>query len=502
MPGRRSRAARPLPGARRVWEPFRLALALLSAGLAAGAAPAAAWEREAGPLPWRVGSLSGFAVDAAMFPDSAGGQRLEVYVRLRPSTIAALAEGRTHVSPLRLEVRLREGRRGPERRAEQEIPFAAADTSAGYGRVVLVPFAVRPGPHRLHVRLETQRRLLPGRGEGKPDVGEIAGEINVPGPQSGRLISDLEFVWPDSGGGGSGLFHRGGQRLLPNAERLYGLLATSPRAAFTARGPAGDARPWRWVARLEDRAGQALAVQESAGPAGEWLHGLATFDVATLPAGAYSLEVKAWQTGDDGAQVRRATFSVGWKPDTWLRDPDDLKDEVHFLFRRDEEDRFERLPAGEQERVVEEYWRARDPSPETAANELREVFHQRVRFANLTYGRYGLGRGMFSDMGRVFIRYGEPSEVHRSVIPGRGGELETIIERYVRTNDRPVGNLSEPSGGVDMRPFEVWVYEGEVMLPFDTDQAVPTRRRLGKPLVFLFIDEQWLGDFRLRYSTE
>ena len=487
-----SAIARPHPGARRVFTALLL--------LGAAATPAAAWEREAGPLPWRVGGISGFTADAATFPDSSG-QRLEVYVRLRPSTVAALADGRTHAPTLRLEVELREGKRGPEQRVTQEIVFTPADTVAGYGRIVLLPFPVRPGVHRLHVRAESYRRLLPGRGEGKPDVGEVAGEITIPGPQAGRHLSEIEFVWPGQNERGPGMFQRGGRRLLPNAERLYGLLATTPRAAFTAHAP-GPARPWRWVARIEDAAGHAMAVRESAGPADEWLHGLAEFDVGTLAAGAYVLEIKAWQEGDAGALVRRSTFSVGWERDTWLRDPDDLHDEVHFLLRRDEEDKFERMPPGEQERVITEYWRTRDPSPGTAVNELRDVFVQRVLFANQTYGRFGLGKGMFSDMGRVFIRYGEPSEVHRAVIPGREQELGSLIERYVRTHDRPVGNLGDTSAGADMRPFEIWIYEGEIMLPFDTDRAVAPRRRLSKPLVFLFIDEQWLGDYRLRYSTE
>lgn len=490
--------ARPRPGARRcLWRGVgTLAMAVL---LAAG--PVYAWDREAGTLPWRVGGLAGFAVDAAAFPDSAG-TRLEVYVRIRPATIAALVEGRTHSGPLRLEVRLRSGRRGAEQRAVQELTFAVADTLPGYGRVVLLPFRVVPGPHRLAVRLESQRRLLPGRGEGKPDAVEVTGAVEVPGPQAGGDLSDIEFVWPSPGARTSGEFRRGPLELLPNAERLYGLLAAAPRAAFTARARPGDARAWRWVARIEDAAGHAVALRESAGPAAEWLHGLAEFEAATMPAGAYTLEVKAWQEGDAGALTRRAAFSVGWESDTWLRDPSDLHDEVHFLLRQDEEERFELLPAGEQERVIAEYWRSRDPTPGTAVNELRARFLERVSFANQTYGRYGLGKGMFSDMGRVFIRYGEPSEVHRSVIPGPDRELETVIERYVKIHDRPVGDVGDPTAGADMRPFEIWVYEGEVELPFDADRSVGARRRLGKPLIFLFIDEQWLGDYRLRYSNE
>lgn len=489
----RSAAARPIPGARGVWGAAALAAAL-------SAAPAAGWEREAGALPWQVGGVSGFTVDAVTVPDSAG-LRLEVVVRIRPATLVEVAAGRTHTGPIEVEARLRAGRRGAEQRLARTVAGGAADTASGLGHVLRLPFRVTPGPHRLHVRIETRRRTLPGRGEGRPESGEVAGEIAVPAPQAGRQLSDLRFLWPDPGTSAAALV-RDGRRLIPNPERLYGRLAPHPLAALTAHAP-GPPRPWRWVARIENAAGEAVAVREGSAAAGAWLETLAGFEGETLAAGGYTLEAKAWQEGDSGAVARRAAFSVGWEPDTWLRDPLELEDEVHFLLRRDEEDRFKKLSPGAQERMIAEYWRDRDPSPGTPANERRDLFLERVRFANQTYGRYGLGRGMFSDMGRVFIRYGEPNEVHRSVIPGGNDpELLAILHRYVGTDDRPTGNLGDPAVGADMRPFEVWIYEGEIMQPFDTDRAVEQRRRLAKPLVFLFIDEQWLGDYRLRYSTE
>ena len=65
----------------------------------------------------------------------------------------------------------------------------------------------------------------------------------------------------------------------------------------------------------------------------------------------------------------------------------------------------------------------------------------------------------------------------------------------------PIGDVHQKGLGGDMRPFEVWIYEGDIPLPPDADPSVSENRRYRK-LVFLFVDEQGLGDYRLRYSTE
>ena len=161
------------------------------------------------------------------------------------------------------------------------------------------------------------------------------------------------------------------------------------------------------------------------------------------------------------------------------------------------------MQPGEQERVVTDYWRRRDPTPDTGVNEARETFLKRIDFANRTYGRYGLGKGMFSDMGRVFIRYGEPSEVLKQVIPTQDNTLAEMIRQIAATNTRAMGDVHDKMIGADMRPFEVWIYEGDIPLPVDADPSTMNQPRMrNRRLVFLFVDEQWVGDYRLRYSTE
>ena len=244
-----------------------------------------------------------------------------------------------------------------------------------------------------------------------------------------------------------------------------------------------------------------MAERESTAAAGRWLAGDVLMDISTIPAGGYDLEIKAWQEGDTGALLRRSHFSIAWQEASWLRNARDIEDDVHLLLGAEAEEAFVQLHPGEQERFLDDFWRLRDPTPGTAENEARKDFLARVERANEMFSRLGIGRGMFSDMGRVYIRYGEPSERLHQVIPTGDETLTQVIQQLSLTEDRPIGEVARKGPGGDPRPFEVWIYEGEIPQPPDADPRAPLHTRHHR-LVFLFVDEQGLGTYNLRYSTE
>jgi hypothetical protein len=101
----------------------------------------------------------------------------------------------------------------------------------------------------------------------------------------------------------------------------------------------------------------------------------------------------------------------------------------------------------------------------------------------------------------VYIRYGEPTEVINQVIPTGDQTVDLVISQIVENEDRAIGDVNAKGIGGDLRPFELWIYEGETGLPPDADPKAANRPRR-KRLVFLFVDEHGVGDFRLRYTTE
>ena len=174
---------------------------------------------------------------------------------------------------------------------------------------------------------------------------------------------------------------------------------------------------------------------------------------------------------------------------------------MHLLLTAENEDTFEQLEPGEREKFLEDYWKARDPTPGTAENEALENFSRRIEYANRTWSRPGLQKGMFTDMGRVYIRYGQPDEVLHQVIPAGDETLSQVLDEIEATENRPATDVRQPGLGGDIRPYEVWIYEGVIPTPLEADprnQGAVRRRKL----TFLFVDEQGLGLYTQRYSTE
>ena len=250
-------------------------LALLALLLLPGGPARAASGAPAEALPWRVGGRVGVTLDAAAFPDSAG-TTLDVYVRVPPGTLALLGRDSLGMGRLRLTANLRGaygGGRSPE--TVQEFQIEPADSGRGMGQVVGLRFPVRPGLHRLSLRVDdvlSRKVGLAYAGRRVTESAKLEGDLRVAPEEAGRELSDVEFVWAVHAGGRATAFERAGYTVLPNPERLYGLLAPELLATFTAR--AAVERPWRWEARVLDALGRLVATRESTGVASRGLRGL------------------------------------------------------------------------------------------------------------------------------------------------------------------------------------------------------------------------------------
>jgi GWxTD domain-containing protein len=454
-----------------------------------------------GPMPWRTGGRLPFTVDAATFPDSAG-LALEVYIRIPPATLGAATPDSFGVAQLLIRARLKTSYGAKQRSHEELIHIMPSDSASGFGKVVLMRFPTRPGTQRLSVRVEdlhSRKRGILYMGRQVTDFGEYEGDFQSPKPQSERDLSDVEFVWDETDRTAGAGFVHDTTGFLPNPERLYGLYASDLRAVLSARSPSDSA--WRWAARIYDPTGRLMLEKDSTGSASHWLHAPVRMDISTLPAGGYDLEFKAWQQGDAGALVRKSHFSIAWHTETWTSDPADIEDAVHLLLSSEREDAFMRLEPGEREHFLEDYWRARDPSPGTAENEAYDEFVKRVEYANRTFTRAGLQKGMLSDMGRTYIRYGPPDEVLHEVIPAGDNTLDQMLDEIEATETRSPEDVRQHGLGGDTRPFEVWIYEGVIPPPMETEPKDKGNVRRRK-LTFLFVDSQGLGQYTLRYTTE
>jgi GWxTD domain-containing protein len=87
----------------------------------------------------------------------------------------------------------------------------------------------------------------------------------------------------------------------------------------------------------------------------------------------------------------------------------DFLDKVSYIISKQERKIFRELPETDRDAFVEEFWKRRDPGPDTPFNEYRAEYEDRVAKTAMLFN--GEGRpGWRTDRGRIYILFGPPSE--------------------------------------------------------------------------------------------
>lgn len=117
-----------------------------------------------------------------------------------------------------------------------------------------------------------------------------------------------------------------------------------------------------------------------------------------------------------------------------------LNTDVAYIITKEEKRAFQALQTDEErENFIENFWRRRDPNPDTEENEYREEYYERIAYANQHYTS-GIP-GWKTDRGRIYIAWGKPDSVESH--PSGG------------SYDRP---SYEGGGSTTTYPFEIWFY--------------------------------------------
>jgi GWxTD domain-containing protein len=142
-----------------------------------------------------------------------------------------------------------------------------------------------------------------------------------------------------------------------------------------------------------------------------------------------------------------------------------INNDVAYIITNEEKKAFKALATDEErENFIEQFWRRRDPNPDTEENEFREEYYERIAYANEHFAS-GIP-GWKTDRGRVYIAHGKPDSVEAH--PTGGGY------------DRPSW---EGGGTTTTYPFEVWFYRH--------------LDGVGDGLEIEFVDPTGTGEYRL-----
>lgn len=147
-----------------------------------------------------------------------------------------------------------------------------------------------------------------------------------------------------------------------------------------------------------------------------------------------------------------------------------LNQDVVYIITDQERKAFLQLHTDEErQQFVEEFWRRRDPTPDTEENEYEEEIYRRIAYANEHFAS-GIP-GWKTDRGMIYIKYGPPDE--KETHPSGG------------TYERPI---AEGGGETSTYPFEDWTY-----------RYIPG---IGSNITIEFVDTTMSGEYKIALDPE
>jgi GWxTD domain-containing protein len=195
---------------------------------------------------------------------------------------------------------------------------------------------------------------------------------------------------------------------------------------------------------------------------------LALCALLVAPPVALAQKTKKKENQPDTQDVPSRPRNV--KPELKKVYKDWLNEDVAYIITDKEREIFKKLQTDEErEQFIEEFWRRRDPDPDTDENEFKEQYYERIAYANEHYAS-GIP-GWKTDRGRIYITFGKPDEVESHPA---GGQYDR--QPY------------EGGGSTSTYPFERWFYryiEG-----------------VGSGIEIEFVDPTGSGEYRIARSPD
>ncbi len=148
-----------------------------------------------------------------------------------------------------------------------------------------------------------------------------------------------------------------------------------------------------------------------------------------LENGTYMLDLTLENQDGEALAERMTRVATHWRNMPFsLYDLDVAFDNMRYILNKKELKALKKGNRNEKRDRFRAFWKERDPSPETAYNELMAEYYERVDHAAFTYRTGGapIPNGLETDQAKIYIVHGPPMDVKRE-LPLEGGVQETWI---------------------------------------------------------------------------
>jgi len=162
-------------------------------------------------------------------------------------------------------------------------------------------------------------------------------------------------------------------------------------------------------------------------------------------------------------------------------DPNSQKflDFIRYIITPQEEKIYREMPPEDRQEFIRDFWKRRDPNPDTEINEFRNQYYTRLAVADKAFSA-GIP-GYMTDRGRIYILLGPPMDVIKKSMG------DATLDLSKRSRDLSSDFLEE--GTRTERPTEIWIYN-----------QYPDY--FSGPLQLVFVDYNSTGDYKLTTGVE
>ncbi|MGD8396550.1 MAG: GWxTD domain-containing protein [Candidatus Eiseniibacteriota bacterium] len=453
----------------------------------------------------------GFRLDSAQFRAPNGGTDIELYFEIDNDELEFEPVDERHRARLRVTLNFLaagEPVRDWSEEPELWVDAASVASSAIHTQILQLRLPVESSVDSVHAQIED----LNARKKGlfhlfarTPRRGEVGLRIDPREfPLDEISIADIEFAQAIEAAAPGAIFMKSGLDVEPNAGRVYGAGQARVQAyyeVYDLRSPPPGKETRRYeigyAVRGSDVADE-RRWQKRLSSANEAWADTVGFQVEGLDPGTYHLAITVRDREASALAVIEGRFEVFWRTSDWVEWNAVQEGLAHFFLSSVEYEQFVTLGVGARERYLDTFWASVDPDPEIEGNEVRDEFMRRVRYANERFSN-SLLPGIQTDRGRVYIKFGEPDDIVREVIPVPGNDLNAALDQLDRElGSGDLGGTRNITGNDD-RSFEVWIYTRHGHELFDTGRQMST----GLSMRFVFVDDLGTGqNFRMIRSTE
>lgn len=341
---------------------------------------------------------------------------LEIYCQFSNSKLSFLKteEGFTANAEINIILYDKEGEFVDEILVNRDIHEIQYDKTIDHGQKTLVQFnfEVEPGKYLVHITIEDSNNG--NIFEMKRDV--VAKEFN----ENELSLSDVEVVTDVQPSDEKSNFVKNGRKILANPTHYFDSENSNIKFYFEIYNlnveENNTENKFQFSYRVKNSAGK--VVRKYSNRYLKPYHSTSidfSVPVKNLPGDTYSLDVIILDEDTDAKVEKSTNFTLRKSPlDIEHKNFDDVLAMLQMIAEKGELTEIKKVALDNRRQALQDFWQSKDPSPGTSENELMVQFYSRIDYANKHFSTPHVD-GWKTDRGKIFIKFGKPDRVTRSV---------------------------------------------------------------------------------------